>query len=473
MNDRAGKRALSALALFALALAPRLYVALAWTREPVWDGHYYDIGARSIAAGRGYVGTEGGPWCHYPVGYSAWLGLAYRLFGAGPWVGPLLHAFTGALTAVLVRELALRASDEPSEGRAFLAGLFVALHPGLVAYTPLLMTEPTSAFVLALAPLAFAWRPGARWAPLASGLLFGLGTLVRPQTILCAPAAFWLAARAASTRLRAGLAIVVSAVAVLVVLPWTARNCTVMDGCAFVSTNGGWNLAIGSFPRATGRFETLRGSDGCTIVTGQVQQDRCWSQRAWGWIGDDPVRWLGLIPKKLGFTFDHESFAIGYLGEADPQRWTETRKEDGRRLLSTVHRALMIAAPLAFVPMPSRRRPRSLLAPLAIVLLAWIGAASDEHPFWPLALAIVVAAALSGAALRRDRGLAYAAHAVGTLLVVHSVFFGEDRYHVVIAPLLCLLAAHALRREETTAAEPAAQGSGVALDAEEPPHRSE
>ena len=42
------------LALFFFALAPRLFVALHWAGEPVWDGHYYDFGARRIAAGFGY-----------------------------------------------------------------------------------------------------------------------------------------------------------------------------------------------------------------------------------------------------------------------------------------------------------------------------------------------------------------------------------------------------------------------------------
>ncbi len=37
-----------------------------------------------------------------------------------------------------------------------------------------------------------------------------------------------------------------TATTLLVVSPWTVRNCRVMDGCAFVSTNAGWNLAIGS-----------------------------------------------------------------------------------------------------------------------------------------------------------------------------------------------------------------------------------
>ena len=37
-----------------VALLPRLYVALVWAKEPVWDGHYYHFGATRIAAGLGY-----------------------------------------------------------------------------------------------------------------------------------------------------------------------------------------------------------------------------------------------------------------------------------------------------------------------------------------------------------------------------------------------------------------------------------
>ena len=62
-----------------------------------------------------------------------------------------------------------------------------------------------------------------------------------------------------------------------------------MDGCALVSTNAGWNLAIGAFPRATGRFETLRSTDGCREVTGQVQQDRCWLAYGLAQIRSAPV----------------------------------------------------------------------------------------------------------------------------------------------------------------------------------------
>ena len=92
-----------AAALLALALIPRLYVALAWASEPVWDGHYYDFGARRIAEGHGYsddLSIAGQlmwhPWCHYPVGYSAFLAAFYRLFGASHAVAGVANALTGA-----------------------------------------------------------------------------------------------------------------------------------------------------------------------------------------------------------------------------------------------------------------------------------------------------------------------------------------------------------------------------------------
>jgi 4-amino-4-deoxy-L-arabinose transferase-like glycosyltransferase len=142
--------ALGAL-LFLVALIPRLYVAFAWAREPVWDGHYYDFGARRIAAGLGYSDdlTIGGdivwhPWCHYPVGYSAFLALFYRVLGASHAVAAMADALTGAALAVVTWRLARHALSEP---RALAAGFAVALHPGLILYAGLVMTEPLSALL--------------------------------------------------------------------------------------------------------------------------------------------------------------------------------------------------------------------------------------------------------------------------------------------------------------------------------------
>ncbi len=226
-----------------------------------------------------------------------------------------------------------------------------------------------------------------------------------------------------------------------------------MDGCALVSTNGGWNLAIGAFPRATGRFETLRSSDGCREVTGQVQQDRCWFAYGVHEIATHPLHWLALAPAKLAFTFDHESFEVEYLHEARPDDWPEARRSLGRDITTSAHRWLVCAAALGCVAFVRRGRGAAVQgALLAGLLLLVVGALTAETPtFWPLALAATILPwlAIPGAppwpwALRLPVAL------LATTVLTHMIFFGEDRYHVVVTPVLALLGSRGRFRRPRT-----------------------
>jgi hypothetical protein len=292
---------------------------------------------------------------------------------------------------------------------------------------------------------------------------------VRPTALLCAPFLAlalrpWAGARAPWRRwcLALGAATALSALALVPVLPWTARNCRVMDGCALVSTNAGWNLAIGAFPRATGRFETIRASDGCREVTGQVQQDRCWLALGLQHIRARPGFWLSLVPAKLAFTFDHESFAVEYLREARPSEWPEPRRVLLRDLTTLAHRLLVVAAALGCVAVRLRGRAAvaqgALLAAVALVVV--VGLAADRPAFWPVVLLACAAPLLPipgrpafAPALGMCVGL------LATTALAHAVFFGEDRYHVVVTPALCILAAAALRGPRSPARPLPAEGS--------------
>lgn len=490
-----------ALSLFVLAFVLRFAAARWLAGEPVWDGHYYDFGARRIAEGHGYsddriVGgrVEWHPWCHYPVGYSAWLAGFYWVFGTRPWVAHLANALTGALVAVVVF---LLAREGLPARRARLAGVVTAIHPGLVLYGALVMGEVLSALTVMTA-FWVAIRGTRAWGNLrgvaAGALVLGLGALVRPQALLCTPflvlaipsdssnGATWKEILLSRTK----AAIVACVVALLPILPWTARNCRVMDGCALVSTNAGWNLAIGSFPRATGRFETLRSSDGCREVTGQVQQDRCWLHYGVENIKNSPGRWLGLIPAKLSNTFDHESFAVEYLREARPHAWPEERRVAWRSVITSLHRLLVVASPLAFVALilPRRRKVRRLAAEsadptarraepleeivyetragrrgrfvqgalLALVAFAdYLAISAETSTFWPIVLGTCVLAWLPlPGRPRTPPALLLPIVLIATTALTHAAFFGDDRYHVVVTPALCLLAASILRRPATS-----------------------
>ncbi len=452
--------------LFVTALLPRVYVATRWAHEAVWDGHYYHFGAQRIAEGHGYSdgqmtprGEEWHPWCHYPVGYSGFLAIFYRLFGSSVVVGTLAGALVGALTVLFVHRLALA---HYSNVRALAAGIICAAHPGLIMYAGLLMTEPLAALGLVAAPLVYVKvaRLGGKDRPIAAalcaGVVLGLTTLVRPQSLLGAPL-IGLFARATPPGAsgaglwKRGLVVAVTATlaCVFVVLPWTARNCRVMDGCAFVSTNGGWNLAIGSSPHATGRFDAISGADGCREVTGQVQQDRCWFDQGVRWIEADPKRWLSLIPKKLAYTFDHQSFAVGYLSQADPSAWPEERRARYRSILSIFQYALLGLAALGVVRRPSDRRFDVLSwAPLLVLIgLFANGVAAEPPTVWVVAVGIAMVGGIR-AFDPKDSGIVpYVALTLGALIVIHAVFFGEDRYQIVVTPALALLAAGALEKK--------------------------
>lgn len=436
------------------SLLPRLYVAIAFPREPVWDGHYYDFGARRIAAGLGYSDglTSWHPWSHWPVGYSGFLAGVYRIFGDGPRVATVASAIISALIVLAVHRLA---RHWLSTNRARIAAFLCAIHPGMIVYSALVMSEPLAAFILLLAGL-LAIRDRKRLAlqgALLAGIVLGLGTLVRPTFILHAPALALLHLDFRNLRQTIGRAALVSGIATVVALsvvaPWTLRNCRVMDGCAFVSTNGGWNLAIGALPHATGRFVTLRGSDGCPDVKGQVAQDRCWRDTAIDFIRQDPVRWLSLVPNKLGHTFDHESYPIEYLREADPDRWPEPKRVAGRVFLSGAHRILLTMAAFSVVALAGwRRRGLVQLGALALVTgLAVFAWHSIDAPFWPLAIVIVTLGVLPlPGAPQKGPVWRWLAYSLGSVIVTHAILFGEDRYHIVVTPMLCILAAAALRK---------------------------
>jgi len=433
---------------------PRLYVAIAWSREPVWDGHYYHLGAERLAEGLGYSedALVAGhvvwrPWIHYPVGYSFLLSLFYRVFGAGLLVAPVLNALLGAGVTAVVHRLGRHFT---TPGRAMLAAALVALHPGLIAYSPLVMTEVLAmALLLSAGLVVLAWAGNWR-AYLGAGALLGIATLVRPDSLLALPLIALMGRKPYGKGLLYSLAAL--GVAFAVILPWTYRNCRQLDGCALVSTNGGWNLAIGAIT-PTGRFHTLKASDGCAVVTGQVQQDDCWRKVGEAKILGDPWHWLGLIPKKLEQTYNHESYAVEYLHEADPGVWTEPRRVAGRELLTFFHRLLLVAAALGAVSALHWVKPPpwddavQIGLGVVIMMFATFAAAREDHAFYwlPSLLPLVALLPLPG---RPELGPAgrYLLGLLAATTFTHCLFFGEDRYHLVVTPVLCLFAAGALRQ---------------------------
>ncbi|MEZ4391341.1 MAG: hypothetical protein R3A48_09620 [Polyangiales bacterium] len=380
-TSEGGRPIRSLAACLAVALAARLAVILAWPCEPAWDGHYYARLAARLAAGQGY--TDARPWGAEATAF--WPpGLPFAL---APLLrlgaSPRVAAACVNLSAAALACAAVHHAAARRDGpeAGARAAMIYALYPGLVLWSTAAMTETLTGALLAASVWIALPRNG-----FVSGLGVGLAALARPPSLLLTAAPL-----VARRGLRATLLCVAGAAAV--VAPWTLRNARALDGAALVSTNGGSNLLIGA-TSAGGGYARLQGRyPACDAAAGEVARDRCWRARALEVARARPLRWLARGGARLARTM---------LLEVDP------------------------AAHLAWSARPPASPARSALA--ALCTLAW---------WWLLAS---FARGASG-----DGESRVAAYALGATALTHAVFLGADRYHLVLVPLLCPLAARARR----------------------------
>lgn len=453
------RRALcDAWAAFAVALVVRLAVVIwAHGRFPAAaDGQYYDMFARRLASGLGYTKL----WpdgvvtyvAHYPVGYPALLAAGYALWGASGAVAMTINALLGAASAFAMHRLVdTPETDGGGRVRPLAAALAVAFHPALVPYAAAIMTEGVTAslLVVAAALAGGARRPsvskGVRVrATLATGLVMGLATLIRPQSLLLAPVFGALAvpvtpgpagerprrARARWLHTLLGAA-VVTVVALVCVAPWTARNCVRMHRCALVSVNGGWNLLIGA-TTPNGGWQPVPVPAECATVWDEAGKDVCFKQAAVGLIARAPFAWMARAPSKIAMTLDYFGAAPFYLHESNAAAFGERAKTELGAAEAVASRLLLLGALVAMAGLtgawPLARRVTAVIgAAAAVTMHGWLGY-----------VAVALGVGLTGPrAMSRAPAIVLATPAVILATVaVHAAFFGSGRYGLVVAPFI-------------------------------------
>ncbi len=290
----------------AVALVLRLLVILLLPLPPSSDARwYFDRALELLETGR--FAEQGISTAYWPVGYPAFLALVLAPVGDEPLLGQLANvALALALIALLYRWCMQLWGDWRV---ACTAAWMLALYPNHIAYTGILMTEPLYA-VLILSTVVVAQSQRLRWRWLCAGVLAGLATLVKAQTLLFAPLLLALLAyvgrngreRDAARAARPWLVAMICMAAT--VLPWTARNAVVMGALVPVSTNGGTALLLGNnddmywgqvkaYVEETPLVRARR-----FTVADQVQADQRARALALNWIAQHPGQFLTLMPLK-------------------------------------------------------------------------------------------------------------------------------------------------------------------------------
>jgi 4-amino-4-deoxy-L-arabinose transferase-like glycosyltransferase len=277
------------------------------------DATGYNILAVNLTRGLGLTWDGVTPTAVRPPGYPVFLAMIYLIFGENYAFVRLAQALLGALTCVPVYWVASRFGGK---GVALIAALGVAVYPLLIYFTGWQIAETIAIFLYWGALAAFLRAKDtqkAMWIVLA-GLLFGMGSLVRPQMMLL-PVALclvgWLLGSNWGVRWTL-CAIVISTC--LVIAPWMVRNRLVLGAWVPVATLGGLNLYAANNSTADGGFSS---DVPMSILPGmsEPESDRQYTKMALTWISENPRSFLALLPKKLVRFFSPLERTMGGVSE--------------------------------------------------------------------------------------------------------------------------------------------------------------
>ena len=286
--------------LFTLYIVPRAALVF-FSVEPASDAAWYFNRAVALAAGHGY--SERGLFTAYwPPGWPLTLALVFKLFGPSIFIVKVVNLLCAMATGWFTLDLGRKLFNSELAGRVAL--LLLAIYPNNIGYVAAAMTEVFyTTLLLAILWLLIVCQAELRFA--LAGLILGLATLVKTQSLVVLPFIFGIAILRQHITLhqvrlvlfRAGL---VTLTACFVIVPWTLRNHAVFNKWIFVSTNGGLTLLTGNNPSARGDYtpdDPLVTSISRSVAN-QVSVDKEARRRAVEWIKGNPGRFIWLMPMK-------------------------------------------------------------------------------------------------------------------------------------------------------------------------------
>jgi 4-amino-4-deoxy-L-arabinose transferase-like glycosyltransferase len=397
--------------VLAIALVLRVAGALAHARQgPVTqpDEANYLLVARSLVEHARFATHPGGPpeVIRGPV-YPLFLAPFVRGFGTSLTAPLLAQALLGTLTAgVLALALGralVRAGRDPDRARRAAAwtAMALALSPIALTWERLLMSEGLATALAAIGVAAWMETPHAArpWRfVLAAGLAFGLLALAKPAylalPLVLAVVSLRDLARAGRLACAAGLV----AAALLPVVPWTARNLSVLGRPVPVGLGSGLFLYAATLPQGEGGVPLLEPGDAAAVarylnhdtpVAERLALDDDFRARARARLRERPLAYLGLCARRAARLWA-SSHADGLRPWAVPEavRWT-------------IALALGATFGLAAVaPLRLGRAPGWALAPFAAVpayatLIHAVMLSGSRYSVvaWPFVLALATCAA--------------------------------------------------------------------------------
>lgn len=333
MNAVSARRLLLAAALLGFVLRAAFGLVYWQNRPLTHDEREYLALAANVAAGRGFAqdlpnephedAGDDGPGVQrfgrapmYPlflapiVAFNPALGDG-RMPDDVPDAVKVMQSVVGAIGVWLLGAIAWRVGGERM---GVIAAAIGAVYPPLVWICAYALSEA----LFATLALACVWwlmpaldtpsSPDADWRRVAiGGALVGLAVLTRPAMLFFLPFALLL-----GWRVRPAVAAALLAGTLAVVLPWTARNAVVYGRFVLVASEGGVTFWTGNHREARGEGD-LAANPHLKLLNREFRDrhrglteeelEPIYYREALNFIAEAPLRWLGLVAKKMFYTW--------------------------------------------------------------------------------------------------------------------------------------------------------------------------
>lgn len=420
-SSRAGGWALGAVLLLALGL--RLAFLLSWWGSPfqtcpildAWT--FRELGAQVAAEGPAGLGLIWRP----PL-YPLLIGLLGGV-GGGELALLLLQVLLGTLSVYLVHRLGRQLVGA---GPALAGAFLLAIHWTSIFFTSQMLIATLFTFLLLVTLVALVELPeeGAGRA-VGAGILAGFTCLARPTLLPCVGA--WGLVLAGKGRGRQALGLACGALVTLA--PVGIHNYRVSGLFLPLSAIGGYNLFIGNGP----------GVDGKTVWSAQqaladldlpahldpLANQHAYLSATWQEISARPLRWLGLMGRKLYFlgnSYETSSNVDIYYSVSRVGPWLGW--------LALVPTGVLVSLALfglALTRHPARAWPVLVFLPLfSLTLIGFFVNARFRIPLVPL---ICLYGAAGAGELWQRRAALASVRGLGTALLLGGLLWGTNTRH--------------------------------------------
>lgn len=386
------------LSVLILAFGLRLIWVLSTPDVLTSDPGWYCKTAHLLASEGRYsdMADDNRTTAYLPVGYPFFLSLIFRLTHHSNFMGKFSQIILSLLLGYLNYLMSLKLANRKF---ANLVLILIVFFPSQIFFTRLFLSEIlfTFFFMLFLYLLLLLDEVKKKFILLLiAGILLGMATLTRTLTLLFPLVVLIYFIRLKQSSIKAIGRVVLIIIGMLLLLsPWMIRNKKIMS-YGVISTNGGIDLWVGNNPFANGSFNWPSVTPFDTS-SDEKSADKLGFKLGIEYIKNDPFRFILLGIKKEIFLF---------AGDLYPLYWDLIRTAGSRELSPYLALALISQIYYSLI---------FLLFLLGIFIYLFKKPAFDLR--WSLLFYTLV-------------------YWCG----VHFIFFGEDRFHFPIIPIMVMFA---------------------------------